>query len=69
MAAARPSTCTTKGRKEWDETIEGAGEKICRVETEGHARFDQGVEDGGGNGGEEKPEQGRRRGVKRGSRE
>ena len=53
VAATKPSTCTIKGREEWDEKVQGVGEKICHVEIEGHARFGQEVEDGGNNGGEE----------------
>ena len=53
VAAARPPPCTTKGREERSETIQGAGKKICHVEAEGHDDAGQGMEDGNSYGGEE----------------
>ena len=53
LAAARPAPCTTERREERSETIQGAGEKICHAETEGHVGAGQGMEDGSNYGGEE----------------
>ncbi len=58
VASARPPSYAAEGREERSKTIQGASEKICHVEAEGHVGIGKGMKDGSCHGGEETDEGG-----------